>query len=148
MEAVWHINNMEYIPAWNKNHVNTNNTLKCMYPECTANSSNEKIVVPTENTRALFSTLPDTDLSLIGALCERHYQQLYRQVHAPSPCAGCGAKPKARHRHTRHSPDAITITDYLIEHTDFGVTITSDDVLCKACYNMHLAILNSIDKSK
>ena len=49
----------------------------------------EKIVVPTENTRALFSTLPDTDLSLIGALCERHYQQLYRQVHAPSPCAGC-----------------------------------------------------------
>ena len=37
---------------------------------------NDKIVVPTENTRALFSTLPDTDLSLIGTLCERHYQQL------------------------------------------------------------------------
>ena len=74
-----------------------------MYLECTANSSNEKIVVPTENTSALFSTLPDTDLSLIGALCERHYQQLYRQVHAPSPCAGCGAKPKARHRHTRQT---------------------------------------------
>ena len=44
--------------------------------------------------------------------------------------------------YTRHSPDAITVTEYLTEHTEFSATVMTDDVLCKACYDKHLTILN------
>ena len=104
--------------------------------------------MPLKNTKVLFTQLPNIDPSHVQALCDQHYQKLYRLVHATSPCAGCGARPKARQLYTRHSPDAITVTEYLTEHTEFGATVMPDDVLCKACYDMHLTILNSISHSE
>ena len=67
-------------------------------------------------------------------------------LHTPTPCADCGAKPKPRQNaFTRHSPDAITATEYLSANTEFSVEILPTDIICKPCYNMHIAILNHID---
>ena len=79
-------------------------------------------------------------------LCQTHYQCLYRKIHAHIPCAGCDAKPKSSQGgYTRHSPDALSVTNYLNEHTEFEVTITPTDVLCKSCYDTHLVIIKSIE---
>ena len=82
-------------------------------------------------------------------LCETHYQYVYRQVHAHKPCAGCGANPKARQgAFTRHSPDAARISRYLNDRicTGFDISITQADILCKSCYDMHLAIFQNIER--
>ena len=67
-------------------------------------------------------------------------------MHAHNPCAGCGAKPKARQAaYTRHSPDAVTISQYLTERTGFDVNLTPTDTVCKACYDMHLVVMQHIE---
>ena len=76
-------------------------------------------------------------------ICATHY----RQVHSQSTCAGCGAKPKFRqHAYTRHSPDAIAISQYLNERTGFDSNFTVIDTFCKSCYDMNLVILRHIEK--
>ena len=69
-----------------------------------------------------------------------------QEIHAHIPCAGCDAKPKSSQGgYTRHSPDALSVTNYLNEHTEFEVTITPTDVLCKSCYDMHLVIIKNME---
>ena len=96
-------------PKWNKNSANTRNTahIKCTYPECTANSGEERIVVPLENTKTLFSKLPNTELSRVQALCDKHCTvRFILLLHV----LGARARPKARHQYTRHSPNAVSNT--------------------------------------
>jgi len=146
-EAQRHRSDPEYIPIWKKvNTVSTHDTahLKCGYPQCTTTSLTERIIVPSEETQAMFSEALDTQHFV--TLCETHYQRTYRQMHAHNPCAGCGAKPKARQAaYTRHSPDAVTISQYLTERTGFDVNLTLTDTVCKACYDMHLVVMQHIE---
>ena len=81
------------------------------------------------------------------SLCEAHYQYLYRQIHTYKPCADCGAKPKVRQgAYTRHSPDALAVSHYLTERTEFPVMLSPTDTLCKSCYDMHLTIVLDMAK--
>jgi hypothetical protein len=142
-EAKRHKSDPEYIPTWRRKqekYVASDVSHRCKYMGCTKQnkviSTNDLLIL-----RCL--TVQDTDST---SLCEAHYQDLYRQAHAPTPCCGCGCKPKSRNGpYTRHSPDPTTISKYLSEKTGCSVDITQTDVLCKSCYNIHLAILNDIN---
>ena len=82
----------------------------------------------------------------VGALCDKHYQLLYRESHEPKICAGCGAKPKSRQApYSRVSPYAISVSKYLNERTDLMGSVGPSDVLCKSCYDMHLLLLEHIN---
>ena len=112
--------------------------MHCVHPECTATSMSERIIVPSDETQVMFRESLRTHQSVV--LCETHY-------HMHHPCAGCGAKPKARQNaYARHSPDPATISQYLCERTEFGMTFTPTDTFCKSCYDMHLIILQHIEK--
>ena len=80
-------------------------------------------------------------------LCQRHYQHLYRQAHAPAVCADCGAKPKYGTTFSRHSPNATLITVHLKESTGFEGEIKDDDTICMSCYKCHLSILQETSGS-
>ena len=114
-EAQRHQYDPEYIPTWKKGEKeNVTICMHCAYPECTATSMSERIIVPSDETQVMFRESLCTQQSVV--LCEAHYQHLYRQLHMHHPCPGCGAKPKARQNaYTRHSPDAVTISQYLCE---------------------------------
>ena len=108
MEAMRHLNDACYVPKWKKS--DNGHILKCTYPECQASSDRDRVVVPLESTKTLFSKVPNTDLSHVQALCDKHYQTLYRQAHAPSPCAGCGARPKAHNHYNRKTEKRICLS--------------------------------------
>ena len=125
---------------WSKNK--TQPYIKCKYLECTSTSANAKIITLSEDTKTNFSTELD-------ALCETHYQVMYRQSHQYNQCASCGAKPKVRAGpYTRHSPDAITLSHYLQDKSEFHVSILPTDTICKSCYDMHLVILKNIETAE
>ena len=138
-EADKHHSDPEYIPVWKNERGAEVNTATCMHPDCgstgrTISCSSEMVVT--------FPFFPGK-----GHVCERHYQQLYRQLHTLTPCSGCGKKPKVREGpYTRRSPDAITVSKHLMESGLDG-NITQADTLCKACYDLHLVILRKQDKS-
>ena len=113
-EAKRHQSDPEYIPIWKKGDQGSEHVTACMYPECSATSLIEKIIVPSDETQETIREMLNTGTHQSVKLCKTHYQQLYRQTHIHHPCAGCGAKPKFRQgAYTRHSPDAATISDYL-----------------------------------
>ena len=75
-------------------------TLMCAYPGCNATSAEAKIFKAcSEMTQEIVVTSEAPPL-----LCQRHYQHLYRQAHAPVLCADCGAKPKYGTTFRRHNP--------------------------------------------
>ena len=85
---------------------------KCIYAECSNTSGITKIIVPNDR-QGFCSALGLNDDEPV-ALCEEHYQRVYRQMHQRCPCAGCGAKPKVREGpFRRHSPDALFVCQYL-----------------------------------
>ena len=146
-EAQRHKCNPEYIPAWKKDKGSQHATaqMQCIYPNCKATSFHEKIIVPSPEMQPQFSEVLKAQQQV--TVCETHYQYVYRQLHAQNPCAGCGARPKFRQAaYTRHSPDANTISQYLNERTGFDGSVTATDTLCKLCYDMHLVILQHIEK--
>ena len=139
-----HIEDTDYIPKWKKEHSELpKHTMYCMYADCNSNSSNEKIIEPSKELQAEFCN--ELETVKVVTLCEKHYHFLYRQSHKSKPCASCGANPKIRHGpYIRHSPDPATVCQYLNYNTDCNEMLSSTDLLCKSCYNVHLAILKSI----
>ncbi|SMN12415.1 hypothetical protein SPBRAN_865 [uncultured Candidatus Thioglobus sp.] len=134
----------EYIPVWKRSSLLQDTQSVCTYSNCAA-TLREKIIIPSAETQAIFAQLLNVQGSV--ALCETHYHSLYRQLHKPNSCAGCGANPKAREgAFIRHSPDAITVSEYLCERTGCDLSLTPTDTLCKSCYDMHLVILNHIEQ--
>ena len=105
-EANHHSSEGNYIPKWRKNSVVLNfETLKCAYPGCNATSAETKIIKAcSEMTQEIVVTSEGPSL-----LCQRHYQHLYRQVHAPALCTDCGAKPKYGTTFSRHSLNYCTL---------------------------------------
>ena len=115
--------------------------IHCMFPNCNTTSLHNKIIVPSAEMQPQFSEVLNTQQPV--TICATHY----RQVHSQSTCAGCGAKPKFRQpAYTRHSPDAIAISQYLNERTGFDSNFTVIDTFCESCYDMHLVILRHIEK--
>ena len=109
------------------------------FSNCKATSLHNKIIVPSAKLQPQFSEVLNAKQPV--AICAIHYQYLYRQMHSQSACAGCGAKPKFRQLgYTRHSPDAITISQYLNERTGFDSNFIVTDQFCKSCYDIHLVI--------
>ena len=53
----------------------------------------------------------DSDTSLL-ALCNPHYQQLYRAIKFPGPCAAYALQPWYGGDYTRQCPNLIQITTY------------------------------------
>ena len=85
------------------------------------------------------SRVDTTDKSL--ALCNAHYQKLYRELEFPAPCATCGVHTRYGKNHVRRCPDPAIITSYLQTITGFSGTLTTDSRVCKACYEFHSQIL-------
>ena len=90
--------NPSYSPKWKKQKqsVNVTTTKHCVHPSCSASSVNTKLTTPAfesiENLEALLGITSNSEQPFL--LCQQHYQELYRKVHTPKPCACCGAKPK------------------------------------------------------
>ena len=146
-EAKRHQSDPEHIPIWKKGDQGSEHVTACMYPECSATSLIEKITEPSDEIQEMFQEILNTGSHQLVKLCKTHYQQLYRQTHIHHVCAGCGAKPKCRQgAYTRHSPDAVTISNYLHDKTGFDARLAPTDTLCKSCYNMHLVLLQHIEE--
>ena len=139
-EAKRHRSDPEYIPVWKKSSHGSHTT----HSNRTSNVST-KIITPSKETLPVFTKALNVQGNV--SLCETHYQSIYRQSHRPNPCTGCGAKPKARQgAYVRHSPDAITVSQYLYQGTGYDSILSPTDTFCKSCYDMHLVILNHIQQ--
>ena len=140
--------NPEYVPIWKKNKAEnvaqqTQHVCTCMYKECAVTSEKEKFITSSHES---FRKMLGTTEQLV-VLCEKHYQLAYRQIHGHKQCAACGAKPKFRQdAYIRHSPDPITVSQYLSEHTEFSVSLLPTDCICKSCYDIHIVILKSLEE--
>ena len=75
------------------------------------------------------------------ALCNSHYQKLYRELEFPAPCATCGVPSRYGKHHVRRCPDPTVITSHLQTTTGFSGALTNDSRVCKACYEFHSQIL-------
>ena len=100
-EAQRNHQNSEHLPTWSKSRERITDThtvtQTCAYPECTASSSSTKIIVASKATNEAFcQALNVSNTEQCLSLCEAHYEHLYWQIHTYEPCAGCGAKPRAR----------------------------------------------------
>jgi len=82
-----------------------------------------------------------TDTSSPLALCSCHYQQLYRALRFPLPCAACSSQPRYGGDYTRWCPNPVKITAYLQETVDFDGVISADSKVCKPCYDFDRQIL-------
>ena len=152
IEAKRNLNNTQHIPTW-KERGKENVTgcieavhCKCTYPECSTTSQNARIIIPIDR-ETFCNALGNCSDNVPVAVYKVHYQRIYRQIYQHHPCAGCDAKPKAREGpYTRHSPDALTVCQYLNERTEFEVNLTQEDILCKSCYNTHLVIVQHLEQ--
>ena len=66
---------------------------------------------------------------------------IYKQIHL-TPCASCGAKPKARSAYYRHSPNAEQVSKHF-QDAGFDITLAPNDTICKSCYDSHRVILEA-----
>lgn len=149
VEAKRHRSDPEYVPAWKSSVSRNTSSSVCMYPGCavTRTPLGERMISPSRETAHIFAdalNLERVEEEIV--LCETHYQTVYRQSHKADPCAGCGARPKSREaKFSRHSPDATTVSEYLRSRAGYDHDLSPSDTICKACYDMHWAILNSIE---
>jgi hypothetical protein len=89
-----------------------------MYQECSASSQNEKLITTSTDTFKGIIAIKEGDSAV--HLCTTHYHALYKQINL-TPCASCGAKPKARNAYYRHSPNAEQVSKHF---QDAGFEIT------------------------
>ena len=82
----------------------------------------------------------DSDSSPL-ALCNPHYQHLYRALRFPLPCAAGASQPRYGGDYTRRCPNPIEITRYLQQTVDFDGIMSSDSKVCKPCYDFHRRVL-------
>ena len=82
----------------------------------------------------------DNDSSPL-ALCNPHYQQLYRALRFPLPCAACASQPRYGGDYTRRCPNPIQITAYLQKTVNFDGILSVDSKVCKPCYDFHRRVL-------
>jgi len=134
-----------YLPKWKKleqEEGGTSTGTHCIYPNCLVNT---KLIAsafePTEKLETILSVKSNHENSFV--LCQQHYQELYRKVHASNPCACCGTKPKFGQPFSRHSPDAETVSMHLSK-TGLDVEMKPEDYICSTCYKLHLSILKGI----
>ena len=83
----------------------------------------------------------DSDSSAL-ALCNPHYQHLYRALRFPLPCAACASQPRYGGDYTRRCPNPTEITRYLQQMVDFDGILSSDSKVCKQCYDFHQQVLH------
>jgi hypothetical protein len=77
-------------------------------------------------------------------ICNAHYQALYKYLHSPKPCAGCGELPHAREsNYRRHCPNHSYITKYLKHTLKIDMSLSKDDVICDPCYHMYNRIIQN-----
>ena len=136
LEARRYCRTQDHVPKW-KSMLKTPTTIhKCLYPQCTATSQENKIVqiqsaIPRDTVREYLqlSTVPEGPCNL----CMKHYSQLYRHIN-PYACLSCGATPKPSTTFSRHSPDAYNISKQLSEIMDTTITIQPTNWICNRCY--------------
>lgn len=136
--------NPEHTPTWIGKI--SSDLLHCTYPQCIASSDKVKIIRPSDDICRAFEAT--SSITNISTLCDMHYQSLYRTIRY-KPCSCCGAIPRPRQGpFTRHSPDAATISSYLMETTEFQFNFNQEDSICKSCYDMHIVLLKDIKKKE
>jgi len=145
LEAKRYHSDPSYLPKWKKleqEEGGESTGTHCIYPNCLVNS---KLIVPAfepiEKLETILSVKSNHENSFV--LCQQHYQELYRKVHASNPCACCGTKPKFGQPFSRHSPDAETVFMHLSK-TGLDVEMKPEDYICSTCYKLHLSILKGI----
>ncbi len=124
LEAQRHHNSATFVPKWKEStSLRANSTKKCINPSCTQGQC-DKLINPAfesvDKLEAVFGVKSSEDNPFL--VCQRCYNELYQIFHSPTPCASCGATPKAGTRFCRHSPDAVAVS----EHLQNATGITSD----------------------
>ena len=145
LEAKHYHSDPSYLPKWKRleqEEGGASTGTHCIYPNCLVNT---KLIVsafePTEKLETILSVKSNHENSFV--LCQQHYQELYRKVHASNPCACCGTELKFGQPFSRHSPDAETVFMHLSK-TGLDVEMKPEDYICSTCYNLHLSILKGI----
>ena len=145
LEAKHYHSDPSYLPKWKRleqEEGGASTGTHCIYPNCLVNM---KLIVsalePTEKLETILSVKSNHENSFV--LCQQHYQELYRKVHASNPCACCGTKLKFGQPFSRHSPDAETVSMHLSK-TGLDVEMKPEDYICSTCYKLHLSILKGI----
>ena len=85
--------------------------------------------------------ISEAEASSSLVLCNSHYQQLYRELHFPLPCAACSSQPRYGGDYTRRCPDPVQISTYLQQTLDFSGILMAQSKICTPCYMFHRQIL-------
>ena len=137
LEARRHHLDPNYTPKW-KSVTVAKQIIMCVYPKCSNNSENDCIIKASFMSQQEMKELCSID-SNNAFLCKHHYNKIYRELHPPKRCASCNALPKAGGNFTHHSPNAQLVSEYLND----DCVLQQHDLLCLACYKLHLSINNS-----
>ena len=86
LEAKRNHSNHNYLPKWKKQEQVTVTAKCCIYPDCSVNT---KLIAPAfesiDSLEALISVQSSSENPFL--VCQQHYQELYRKIHTPRPCA-------------------------------------------------------------
>ena len=136
----------DYVPRWKSKMI-----YHCIIPQCTATNTNNTIIHSSSFTIQRISTLfnitiPSDDHNKLIPLCDTHYKQVHRLLHANmythNKCTTCRQYIKGP---IRHCPDPQTIKVHFSIHGDIEMNIRSRDDICTNCYNAHLSIIQNKD---
>jgi hypothetical protein len=142
LEAKRHSSDMSYTPKWKETQI-IKEVNHCVYPGCTETSANAKISRATfasrESLMALVGLHTNTTVE-VPTFCKAHYSSLYEIVN-PRKCASCDAYPKGTFKY--RSPNAQLVSAYFKEANISSKEVTSDDLLCKNCYKLHISLIEN-----
>ena len=110
---------------------------QCQYTSRDSNIINAKFAPKSKIEEILGIPLSETYVML----CKDHYNDCYRAYNPSAQCASCNAWPKTGTSFINHCPNAELVAAYL----NYDVPLTSSDLLCKSCYNIHTSIIKSFE---
>ena len=105
-----HSHSSDYVPVWKGGRRTSRVATQCYVIKIDTTCSN--------------AAPPDAVQLLLGQeigsnsnhLCPRHYQQVYRALTQPLPCAACGRKPNKKQHFNRKCPNPEFVNRYLQRH--------------------------------
>ena len=147
LEAKRHSQNSQHIPSLKTKSKLADPsgyplTEQCSNPKC-ENTEPQRLIRPmftTNNKLAEVFQTEQTEEPFV--LCRQCYNKAHAIICPPS-CSSCGAYPKTGTSFTRHSPDAVKISQHLSNTSGETVTIAPNDLICYSCYKIHCSIIES-----
>ena len=147
LEAKRHCQNSEHIPSWKSKAKFADPsglplTERCSNPKC-ENTAPQRLIRPMFTTNDKLAEIFQTEHTEEPfVLCRQCYNKAHATICPPS-CSSCGAYPKTGTTFSRHSPDAVKISQHFSNASGETVTITPSDNICFNCYKTHCSIIES-----